>query len=89
MSGMVIPTYLVVPPLLVAFGMLAYLHWRSRLRSNLLDLRFLMMVGAVLLMFTQILLSDLFPMVSLACFALALVWLTVAALLLRRQMTQG
>ena len=86
---MSIPTYFVVPPLLVAFAMLAYLHWRGQSRRNLIDLRYLMMVGAVLMMFTQILLAGSFPLVSLVCFPLALAWLAVASLLLARQMTQG
>ena len=86
---MSIPTYLVVPPLLVAFATLAFLHWRGNPRHHLLDLRFLMMSAAIVLMFTQILLVGSYPVVSLVCFPLALIWLAVAGLLLRRHLTQG
>jgi hypothetical protein len=88
-STVVFPTYLVVPPLLVAFAVLAFLHWRSNPANHLLDIRFLMMTGAILLMFTQIIFAGSYPMVSRVCFPLAMVWLIVALLLLRRQMTQG
>ena len=86
---MTIPTSLVVPPLIVAFAMLAFLHWRTNPRHHLLDLRFIMMTAAIVLMFTQILLAGSYPVVSLVCFPLALVWLAVAGLLLRRHLTQG
>ncbi len=83
------PTYAVVPPLIIAFAVLAFLHWRTNPRHHLLDLRFLMMTAAILLMFTQILFVGSYPAVSLVCFPLALVWLAVAGLLLRRHLTQG
>ena len=82
-----IPTYFVVPPLLAAFVVLTYLQWRSNAENYLLNTRFLMASGAVLLMFIQIVLSGFFPIVSFACFPLAMVWLAVALLLLRRYVT--
>jgi len=84
-----VPTYAVVPPFLVAFAVLAYLHWQANPKHHLLDLRFLMMSAAILLMFAQILFAGSFPVVSLVCFPLALLWLAVALVLLRRKMQQG
>ena len=84
-----VPTYAVVPPFLVAFAVLAYLHWQGNPKHHIVDLRFLMMSAAIVLMFAQILLSGSFPVVSLVCFPLALLWLVVALVLLRRKMQQG
>ncbi|MBW4093691.1 MAG: hypothetical protein HIU82_21740 [Proteobacteria bacterium] len=84
-----IPSYLVVPPLLAAFVVLTYLQWRSNADNHLLNIRFLMASGAILLMFVQIVLSGFFPIVSFACFPLAVAWLVVALLLLRRYVTQA
>ena len=67
---MSVPTYAVVPPFLVAFIVLAYLHWRGTPKHHIVDLRFLMMSAAILLMFAQILLAGSFPVVSLVCCAL-------------------
>ena len=86
---MLVPTYLVVPPLFAAFGVLVFLFWRSSAQSTLLDLRFLMMAAAILLMFAQIVLASSYHIVSQICFALALVWLAAALLLLRRYLLQG
>lgn len=86
---MFFPTYLVVPPLLVAFGVLAFLHWRSNPPNHLLDLRFLMMAAAILLMFAQIIFAGSYHLVSQVCFPLALVWLAVSLRLLRRHVIQG
>ena len=83
------PTYAVVPPLLAAFAVLAYLHWQGNPKHHIRDLRFLMMSAAILLMFAQILFAGSFPVVSLVCFPLALLWLAVALVLLRRKMQQG
>ncbi len=83
-----IPSYLVVPPLLAAFVVLTFLQSRSDTDNYLLNIRFLMAVGATLLMFAQILLSGVFPIVSFVCFPLAVLWLAVALLLLRRYLGQ-
>jgi hypothetical protein len=40
-------------------------------------------------MFVQIVVSGFFPIVSFACFPLAVAWLVVALLLLRRYVTQA
>ena len=83
-----IPSYLVVPPLLAAFVVLTFLQWRSNAENHLLNIRFLMAAGATLLMFVQIALSGVFPIVSFVCFPLAVLWLAVALLLLRRYVSQ-
>jgi hypothetical protein len=88
MSGFAFPTITVVPPLLVAFGVLAFLHWRGRMGNQILDLRFLLMVGAIVLMFAQILAAGTYTVVSLVCFPLAMLWLAAALFLLRRQWHQ-
>ncbi len=88
MSGFAIPTLAIVPPLLVAFVILAFLHWRGQMKNQILDLRFVMMVGAVVIMFAQILSAGTYAVVSLVCFPLALLWLVVAVVLLRRQRHQ-
>ena len=88
MSGFAFPTLAVVPPLLVAFIVLAFLHWRGKMANQILDTRFLMMVGAIVLMFVQILAAGTWPVVSLVCFPLAMLWLAVSLFLLRRQWHQ-
>ena len=88
MSGLAVPTLAIVPPLLVAFVILAFLHWRGRMGNQILDLRFLMMAGAIVIMFVQILTAGTYAAVSLVCFPLALLWLAVALVLLRRQWHQ-
>ncbi len=88
MSGLAVPTLAIVPPLLVAFVILAFLHWRGRMGNQILDLRFLMMAGAIVIMFVQILTAGTYAVVSLVCFPLALLWLAVALVLLRRQWHQ-
>ena len=88
MSGFAFPTLAVVPPLLVAFIVLAFLHWRGKMANQILDTRFLMMVGAIVLMFVQILAASTWPVVSLVCFPLAMLWLAVSLFLLRRQWHQ-
>ncbi|MDE2005317.1 MAG: hypothetical protein KGI51_02020 [Rhodospirillales bacterium] len=79
-----IPTWLIVPPLLAAFVVLAFLHWRGSKGNQILDPRFLLMAGAIVVMFAQILTAGTYPLVSLICFPLALLWLVAALLFLRR-----
>ncbi|MGC8475619.1 MAG: hypothetical protein ACP5NP_04630 [Acetobacteraceae bacterium] len=88
MTQFAFPTLAVVPPLLVSFGVLAFLHWRGKMGNQILDLRFVLMVGAIILMFAQILAAGTWPVVSWVCFPLAMLWLLVSLFLLRRQWHQ-
>lgn len=86
---MVFPTYLIVPPLFFSFAVLVFLFWRASPRIPLLDLRFLMMAGAIIVMLVQVALSGFYPAVSEVCFVLAMIWLAASLLLLRRYIRQG
>ena len=83
------PTFAIVPPLLVAFVLLAFEHYKTNPQNQLRDLRFVMMAAAVVMIFTQILIGSVLPWLSLLLFALALVWLAVAAALVARRLRGG
>jgi len=83
---MSMPSYAVVPPLLVAFVLLAFEHYKTNPVHQLSDFRFLMMAAVVVMIFTQLVIGSILPWVSLLLFGLALVWLVVAAALVRRRM---
>jgi hypothetical protein len=86
---MSMPSFAVVPPLLVAFVLLAYDHYMKSPQHQLRDLRFVMMAGAVVMIFTQLLVASVLPWLSLLLFGLALVWLGVAATLVGRRLRGG
>jgi len=81
-----IPTVAIVPVLIAAFAVLAFDHYRLNPLRPVRNIRFCMMVSAVILMFIQILLSWMSRWISLAIFVTALVWLATACLLVRRRM---
>ena len=83
---MSIPTYVVVPILIAAFAMLCAEHYIANPEKHIRDIRYLMMVAAVIMIFTQILLAGSFPGVSLPLFILALAWLAGAGLLMYRRL---
>jgi len=86
---MSMPSYAVVPPLLVAFMLLAFEHYKTNPVHQLRDFRFLMMAAVVVMIFTQLVIGSILPWVSLLLFGLALVWLVVAAALVRRRMRRS
>jgi len=86
---MSMPSYAVVPPLLVAFVLLAFEHYKTNPLHQIRDFRFLMMAGVVVMIFTQLLFASTLPWLSLLLFGLALVWLVVAAALVRRRLKGG
>ena len=86
---MSMPTFAVVPPLIVAFALLAFEHWKTNPEHQVRDLRFVMMVAAVVMIFTQLLFASVLPWLSLLLFGLALVWLAVAAALVGRRVRRG
>ena len=86
---MSMPSYAVVPPLLVAFVLLAFEHYKTNPLHQIRDFRFLMMAGVVVMIFTQLLFATMLPWLSLLLFGLALVWLVVAAALVRRRLKGG
>ena len=69
-----IPSYAIIPPLLAAFAMLAADHYMLNPARPVRNLRFVMMVLAVLLI-----VADLF--------AVALLWLAIAGTLFWRRMS--
>jgi hypothetical protein len=83
------PSYAIVPPLLVAFVLLAFEHYMTNPLHPIRDFRFLMMAGVVVMIFTQLLFATMLPWLSLLLFGLALVWLVVAAALVRRRLRRG
>ncbi len=86
---MQIPTGAIIPPLLVAFLVLAVEYYRVNPEHPVANIRFLMMIAAVLMMFAQLMFGRVVPWLSVVLFALALVWLGVAAVLARLRMRAG
>lgn len=86
---MSMPTFAIMPPLIAAFVLLAFEHYKTNPQHQLRDLRFVMMATAVVMMFTQLLLAPALPWLSLLLFGLALVWLGVAAALVGRRLRGG
>jgi hypothetical protein len=86
---MSMPSFAVVLPLLVAFVLLAFEHYKTNPVHQVRDFRFLMMAGVVVMIFTQLLFASVLPWLSLLLFALAVVWLAVAAALVRRRLRGG
>ncbi len=78
---MEIPTGAIVPLFIVSFIVAAYEYFRINPDRRVLNLHFGLMVGAVVLMFTAIFLTE--PALSPIFFALGLLWLGLALYLLR------
>jgi hypothetical protein len=78
---MTIPTSAIVPLLLASFGMLAFQYFRLDPERRVLNLRFGLMVGAVVLMFTSVGLGN--SVLSPVFFLLALFWLCLTLYLFR------
>jgi uncharacterized membrane protein len=86
---MSVPSFAIVPLLLVAFVLLAIEHYKTNPDHQVRDLRFVMMAAAIVMMFAQLLIAPILPWLSLLLFGLALVWLVVAAALMRRRLRGG
>jgi hypothetical protein len=71
----------IVPLLLASFVMLAFQYFRLDPERRVLNLRFGLMVGAVVLMFTSVSLGN--SALSPVLFLLALVWLGLTLYLFR------
>ncbi len=82
---MTVPTGAVIPPLLLAFGLLAFEHYRTNPEKPIRDFRFLMMVAAVLMMAAQLIFSGIFWWLPPALLVLALIWLAVGGTLVARR----
>ena len=78
---MQVSTSAIVPLYIVSFLMYLFQYRRIDPDRRVLDLRFGMMLGAVLLMFASNLLSDMVP--SVIFLGLALFWLGLALYLFR------
>jgi uncharacterized membrane protein len=83
------PTFAIVPLLIAAFALLAYDHYMKSPQHQVRDLRFIMMAAAVVMIFVQALIAPAFPWLSALLFALALIWLVVAAALVGRRLRGG
>lgn len=81
-----IPTAAIIPPLLGAFAVLGWEHYRTNPEKPVRDFRFLMMVAALLMMFGQLGFGYRVGWVSPVLFVLALVWVGVAVTLLRARL---
>jgi hypothetical protein len=79
--GVRIPDAAIVPLLIASFIMLAYQYYRVDPVSRVLNLRFALMVGAVVLIFATVGLDH--SSLSLVFFLLALFWLALALYLFR------
>jgi hypothetical protein len=77
-----IPNAVIIPLLIATFIMLAFQYFRVDPERRVMNLRFGLMVGAVVLMFTTVSLGN-YPF-SLGFFLLALFWLGVTLFLFRR-----
>jgi fatty acid desaturase len=80
-----IPTGAVIPPLLLAFGLLAFEHYRGNPDKPVRDPRFLMMVATVLMMAAQLIFGGSSLWVSPVLLALAMILLAVAGTLVGRR----
>jgi hypothetical protein len=78
---MTIPTSAIVPLYIVSFVMLAFQYFRINPDRRLLNLRFGLMLGAIVLVFVQVLLPG--RSLSMALFLLALLWLGLSLYLFR------
>jgi len=76
-----IPTGAIAPWFIVSFVVLCIQYYRIHPERRVLNLRFLLMMGAVALLFTTVFLSDL--QLSLVFFLLSLFWLGLSVWLLR------
>ena len=82
----VIPTFVIVPVLIAAFVILAYDIYCLDPDNAVLNIRFLLMVVAVLVMFFQILAGDAFPGLSFPIFLLSLLVLVAGFVFIRRRL---
>ena len=76
-----IPNGAIIPLYIASFIMLAFQYFRTNPERRVMNLRFGLMVGAVVLMFITVFLGNL-PL-SLVFFLLALVWLGLTVYLFR------
>ena len=76
-----IPNFAIVPLYIASFIILAIQYFRINPDRRVLNLRFLLMVGAVVLLFSTVFLGRM--RLSLAFFLLALFWLGLSLYLLR------
>lgn len=79
---MQIPNGLIVPLFIVSFVLFAFQYFRINPERRILDLRFGMMLGAIVLIVASVGLVNW--QLSLVFFLLALVWLGLAIHLVRR-----
>jgi hypothetical protein len=77
-----ISTSAIVPFYLISFVLLSFQYFRLNPDRRLLNVHFGLMLGAIILMLVQILLPR--PLLSVALFLTALVWLGVAIYLFRQ-----
>ncbi len=75
-----ISNFAIIPLFIASFILFAFQYYRVNPERRLLNLRFLMMIGAIVLLFTTVSLRN---SLSLVFFLLALVWLGVSLFLLR------
>jgi multisubunit Na+/H+ antiporter MnhB subunit len=76
-----ISNFAIIPLYIVSFVLFAFQYYRVNPERRILNLRFLMMMGAVVLLFTAGALNA--PSLSPVFFLLALIWLGLALFLLR------
>lgn len=77
-----IPTSLSIVCFLAAFVLMAFQYYRLNPERRVLNVRFLLMVGAVVLLFLDLFLGA-WPEASMLFFVLAVVWLAAAVYYLR------
>jgi hypothetical protein len=80
-----IPTFAIVPLLIAAFVVLTIDHYQLNPVNPVRNIRFGMMVSAVLLMFIQIVLGGVSAWISLVIFLLSAIWLVTACYMLWRR----
>jgi predicted membrane channel-forming protein YqfA (hemolysin III family) len=81
-ARMHIPTSLTIVCFLAAFVLTAFQYYRLNPERRVLNIRFLLMAGAVVLLFLDLFLGAS-PGASVLFFGLAVVWLAVAVYYLR------
>jgi hypothetical protein len=84
---MIIPTFLIIPPFLVAFVLAAYQYYCVDPIHRLTDARAVMVWGAILSMLTHLLFRVAWPQVwqsTVVFFVMAWGWLALSIFMLKR-----
>jgi hypothetical protein len=78
-----IPQWMIIPPFLLSVCFIGYQHSQMLHRHNLLNIRFALAVGGVIMAVLSNILSARIPLLSLLFFVLAVCWVVAGIRLWR------